>query len=89
LSVRVSGRNRSKTYGKAYPVKCGTTFPRRSFVGKVQDEIEHIFKRLLQLPTFPRDTVFGKVMTRCQVVREIISLKEIIAADSDLLPVTL
>jgi hypothetical protein len=44
----------------------------------VQGEIEHIFKKLLQLPTFPRDTVFGKVMTRYQVMREIISLKEII-----------
>jgi hypothetical protein len=53
-------------------------FPEKKLVGKVQDEIEHIFKRLLQLPTSPRDTVFGKAMTCCQVMREIISLKEII-----------
>jgi hypothetical protein len=28
------------------------------------------------MPTVPRDTVFGKVMTRCQVMRKIIALKE-------------
>jgi hypothetical protein len=55
------------------------TFPKRSFVGKVQGEIERNFKRLLQLPTFPRDPVFGKVMMRYQVMREIISLEEIIS----------
>ena len=76
--IRVSGRNRSKTYGRACSVGWGTTFPRRRFVGKVQGEIEHNFKRLLRLPTFPREPVFGEVLMRYQVMREIISLKETI-----------
>jgi hypothetical protein len=65
------GRNSLKRYYLS-----SASFPKKPLVGKVQCEIVHIFKRLLQLPTFPRDTVFGKVMTRCQVMREIITLKE-------------
>ena len=45
-STRVSGRSRTKTYGKDYTGTCGTTCPRRSLFGKDTDKTLRIFKGL-------------------------------------------
>ncbi len=42
----VSGRSRSKTYGKDCAATCGATCPRRSFFGKDTDKSVRLFKDL-------------------------------------------
>ena len=44
--IRVSGRSRSKTYGKDCAATCGTTCPRTSLFGKDTDKSLRFFKGL-------------------------------------------
>jgi hypothetical protein len=56
--IGVSGRSRSKTYGKDYAATCGTTCPRRSLFGKDLDERSRVFNAL-QVLVSPTETLFS------------------------------